>query len=236
VFLPSHFSISDPREVARLLTGIGAADLVTVTDDGLTSSFLPLLFVPGAGIDGSSLGSLHGHLARSNRQWKSADGSEALVIAHFVDGYISPNGYPSKTVDGKVVPTWNYVTLNVHGRIIVHDDPAWTLDVVRRLTDVHEARHAARRTTEPWSVDDAPADYIDTMLKAIVGIEVVIDRIEAKAKLSQNKAEADALGAATDLELGGPDEAALAAAMRKANRPARRIDPLRRSGRSGSAG
>jgi transcriptional regulator len=216
MFLPAHFTVADPAEVARLLGNIGAADLVTNTRDGLTSSFLPLLFVPGEG-----LGSLHGHLARPNLQWKSADGAEALVIVHGVDGYISPNGYASKAADGKVVPTWNYVTLNVHGRLIVHDNAAWTLSVVRRLTDVHEARHAVGRAAQPWSVDHAPADYIDAMLKAIVGIEVVIERIEAKAKLSQNKSLADALGAAADLELGSPAEALLAAAMRNVARPSR---------------
>jgi transcriptional regulator len=210
MFLPAHFTISDAAEIAQLLSEIGAADLVTNTADGLTSSFLPLLFVPGEGN-----GSLHGHVARPNRQWRSADSTEALVIAHFGDAYISPNGYPSKARDGKVVPTWNYVTLNVHGRLVVHDDPDWTLDVVRRLTDVHEARHAAGRTARPWSVDDGPVEYIDTMLKAIVGIEVVIDRIEAKAKLSQNKTAADALGAAADLAVGSPADRALAEMMRR---------------------
>jgi transcriptional regulator len=209
VFLPSHFAITDTAEIAQLLADIGAADVITNTDDGLQSSFVPLLFTPG-----DDQASLHGHLARPNRQWKAANGTDALVIAHYVDGYISPNGYPSKAEDGKVVPTWNYVTLNVHGRLVVHDDPAWTLNVVRRLTDVHEARHAVGRTAMPWSVDDAPADYIDAMLKAIVGIEIVIDRVEAKAKLSQNKTVADALGAATDLEIGIRAEAALAASIR----------------------
>jgi transcriptional regulator len=218
VFLPAHFEITDTAEIARLLSNIGAADLVTNNEDALTSSFVPLLFAPGQGH-----GSLHGHLARPNRQWKSANGTAALVIAHFVDGYISPNGYPSKADDGKVVPTWNYVTINVHGRVIVHDDPAWTLGVVRRLTDLHEARHAIGRTEKPWTVDDAPADYIDVMLRAIVGIEIVIERVEAKAKLSQNKTDADALGAVTDLEMGGAASAALAAAMRNA----RAVDPDR---------
>lgn len=138
------------------------------------------------------------------------------MIAHVADGYISPNGYPSKAERGKVVPTWNYVTLNIHGRLLVHDDPAWTLQLVRRLTDIHEARHAVGRTAKPWSVDDAPAHYIDTMLKAIVGVEVVIDRVEAKAKLSQNKTEGDAQGAIADLALGGPAEITLATMMRNA--------------------
>ncbi len=112
------------------------------------------------------------------------------------------------------MPTWNYVTLNIHGKLIVHDDPAWTLDLVRRLTNHHEANHSTDRQQKPWSVDDAPAEYIDTMVKGIVGIEVTIDRVEAKAKLSQNKTEADALGAAADLGQGAPTEIALSEAIR----------------------
>jgi transcriptional regulator len=220
MYLPSHFEVSDQHERNELLGNIGAADLVTLTDTGLTSSFLPMLFVPGSpdtgGSDGSSLGSLHGHLARANSQWKQADGGEALVIIHTVDGYVSPNGYPSKADNPKVVPTWNYVTVNVHGRLIVHDEPGWTLDLVRRLTDHHETRRSRVRNDNPWSVDDAPAEYIELMLKAIVGVEIAIDRIEAKAKLSQNKPPDDASGVAADLARGSATEQSLAAEMRRA--------------------
>jgi transcriptional regulator len=227
MYLPAHFTMTEHREIEQVLANLGAADLVTRTDSGLTSTFLPLLYVPatnqpsgdpsvGPSIGSSEFGgaSLHGHLTRANSQWKSTVDREALVIVHTVDGYISPNGYPSKAENHKTVPTWNYVTLNIHGKLIVHDDPAWTLDLVRRLTDYHEAKHGAHRGQTPWSVDDAPAEYIETMLKGIVGIEVVIERIEAKAKLSQNKAETDALGAAADLEQGTTAEVVLAKTMR----------------------
>ncbi len=219
MYLPAHFTMTEHHEIEQVLNNLGAADLVTRTNDGLTSTFLPFLYVPAAdqpsdGSNGFAGASLHGHLTRANSQWKSTLDPEALVIVHTVDGYISPNGYPSKAENHKTVPTWNYVTLNIHGKLVVHDDPTWTLDLVRRLTDHHESKHGAHRGQQPWSVDDAPAEYIDTMLKGIVGIEVVIKRIEAKAKLSQNKTEADALGAAADLELGTTAEIALSKAMR----------------------
>jgi transcriptional regulator len=222
MYLPAHFSITDQREIENLLAAMGAADLVTRTTEGLTSTFLPLLYVPNTDQPSTQTSqdnrfqgaSLHGHLTRANSQWKTSVDPEALVIVHTVDGYISPNGYPSKADNGKTVPTWNYVTLNIHGKLVVHDDPAWTLDLVRRLTNFHEAKHGTVRNQTPWSVDDAPAEYIDTMLKGIVGIEIVVERIEAKAKLSQNKTEADALGAAGDLEQGTAAEIALAHAMK----------------------
>ena len=210
MYLPAHFTITEQGEIENLLKNLGAADLVTRTNEGLTSTFLPLLYSPSA----DHLGSLHGHVARANSQWNSTVDPEVLVIAHIIDGYISPNGYPSKAENPKAVPTWNYVTLNIHGKLIVHDDPEWTLGLVRRLTDHHEANHAIGRSQEPWSVDDAPADYINTMVKAIVGLEIVIDRIEAKAKLSQNKSESDAFGAASDLEHGSFPETQLAQAIR----------------------
>jgi transcriptional regulator len=223
MYLPAHFTITEKREIESLLAAMGAADLITRTSEGLTSTFLPLLYVPRVDQQSNHAGdstsefqgaSLHGHLTRANSQWKSTVDAEALVLVHIIDGYISPNSYPSKADNGKTVPTWNYVTLNIHGNLIVHDDPVWILDLVRRLTNYHEAKHGANRQQTPWSVDDAPADYIDSMLKGIVGIEIVIERIEAKAKLSQNKTEADALGAAADLEQGTVTEIALAHAMR----------------------
>jgi transcriptional regulator len=224
MYLPAHFTLNEQHEIEDLLTSLGAADLVTRTTEGLTSTYLPLLYVPSGDLQDYAKAkvnderfagaSLHGHLTRANSQWKTTIDPEALVIVHTVDGYISPNSYPSKAENGKTVPTWNYVTLNIHGKLIVHDDPSWTLDLVRRLTNHHEAKHSADRNQQPWSVDDAPAEYIDTMLKGIVGIEIAIERVEAKTKLSQNKTEADALGAATDLEQGTIQDVALGHAIR----------------------
>jgi transcriptional regulator len=193
MYTPEHFA-AGRQTVERLLAGLGAADLITVADEGMLATFLPLLYDPTVGEHGALLG----HVARNNDQWRRAVHGEALVIAHGVDGYVSPSYYASKAEHGRVVPTWNYVTAHVYGSLVVHDDPAWVGDLVRRLTDRHEA---ARE--HPWSVDDAPAAYFEGQLRAIVGVELQISRIEAKAKLSQNRPSADIDGVIAGLEHEG---------------------------------
>ena len=181
MYIPAHFA-PDEATVGELLRNHGAADLVTVTAEGLVATMLPFIYVPGAGEHGA----LHGHLARNNDQWRLPAVGEALAIVRGPDAYITPTWYTSKAEHGRVVPTWNYVTAHVYGRFVVHDDPEWTEDLVRRLTAKHEAGNE-----HPWSVDDAPRKFIDGQLRAIVGIELEITRIEAKAKLSQNRPPAD---------------------------------------------
>ncbi len=204
VYVPAHFAVSDD-DVAQLLHGHGAADLVTVTADGLVATFLPFLFDPSAG----ERGALLGHVARNNDQWRRDPVGEALVIVRGPDAYVTPSWYATKTEHGRVVPTWNYVTAHVYGRLVVHDDPAWVEDLVRRLTAKHEASRA-----EPWSVDDAPERFVAGQLRAIVGVEVLISRIEAKAKLSQNRSDADIEGVIEGLASDG--DKASAAAVRAA--------------------
>jgi transcriptional regulator len=207
VYIPEHFA-TDRQSVEALLGNLTAVDLITVTDEGLLATFLPLLYDPSPGEHGALLG----HLARNNDQWRRAPIGEALVIAHGVDGYISPSYYASKAEHGRVVPTWNYVTAHVYGELIVHDDVEWLNGLVRGLTERHEAERA-----HPWSVDDAPAAYVAGQLRAIVGVELRISRIEAKAKLSQNRPGADIDGVIEGLERDGQD--AHAEAVREA-RPA----------------
>jgi transcriptional regulator len=200
MYIPAHFA-AEPAEVDDLLRHQGAADLVTLTDRGLVATLLPFVYVPparSAGAEPGGLGSLQGHLARSNDQWKLPAAGESLVIVRGPDAYISPGWYASTAEHGRAVPTWNYVTAHVYGRLVVHDDPGWTEDLVRRLTVKHEA---ARR--QPWSVDQAPRAYIEGQLRAIVGIELEITRIEAKAKLSQNKSAADVEGVIAGLRERG---------------------------------
>lgn len=168
--------------VRELLANHGAADLVTATDAGLVATFLPFLYDPDAGEHGTLLG----HLARNNDHWQRPVQGEALVIVRGPDAYVSPSWYPSTREHGRVVPTWNYLTAHVYGRLEVHDDPDWVDDVVRRLTAKHEASIA-----EPWSVDDAPAAFIAGQLRAIVGVQLTITRVEAKLKMSQNRPPAD---------------------------------------------
>ena len=204
MYVPGHFA-ADEAVVTELLRNHGAADLVTVTPQGLAATLLPFVYEPSIG----SLGALHGHLARNNDQWKLPVTGEALVIVRGPDAYITPGWYASKTEHGRVVPTWNYVTAHVYGRLVVHDDPTWTEDLVRRLTAKHEAYR-----DQPWSVDDAPRAFIEGQLRAIVGIELEITRIEAKAKLSQNRPATDVDGVITGLRERG--DLASAAAVERA--------------------
>ncbi len=211
MYIPAHFE-PDEQTVHELLANQGAADLVTSTDQGLLATMLPFLFdPPRSRPDTGTLGSLVGHVARNNGQWRAAALGQALVIVRGPDGYISPAWYATKREHGRVVPTWNYVTAHVYGTLVIHDDVDWLEVLVRRLTKHYEA---SRR--EPWSVDDAPAAYFAGQLKAIVGVEVLIDRIEAKAKLSQNRSDADMDGVIEGLEERG--DTGLAEAVRKVHR------------------
>jgi transcriptional regulator len=212
VYIPDHFRPTDD-EVAALLANIGAADLITATGEGLLATMLPLIHeAPGSSQAAGEHGRLMGHVARNNRQWKVPPIGEAMVIVRGPDAYISPSWYATKREHGRVVPTWNYVTAHVHGELVVHDDPDWVATNVRALTGRHE-----RARAEPWSVDDAPPPYIAGQLKAIVGVELVISRIEAKFKLSQNRSVEDVDGAIAGLEADGTDEGRpVAAAMREA--------------------
>ena len=210
MYIPAHFA-PDEAAVSELLRRHGAADLITLTGQGLVATMLPFIYVPEAGEHGA----LHGHLARNNDQWRLPAVGEALAIVRGPDAYITPTWYASKAEHGRVVPTWNYVTAHVYGRLVVHDDPAWTEDLVRRLTAKHEAGNE-----HPWSVDDAPRTFIDGQLRAIVGIELEITRIEAKAKLSQNRPEADVAGVIAGLRERGDAVIADAVVQANASRPA----------------
>ena len=168
---------------------------------------LPFVLDPDAGEHGALLG----HVARNNDQWRREVVGEALVIVRGPDAYVSPGYYASKREHGRVVPTWNYEVLHVHGRLVAHDDVGWLRELVTRLTDAHEAGRDA-----PWQVTDAPERFVDGQLRAIVGLELAVSRVEAKAKLSQNRPAADQDGVLAALTASGlPGEAAVAAAMRR---------------------
>ena len=196
MYIPAHFAAT-AADVDELLANHGAADLITLTDDGLLATMLPFAYEPSAG----SRGALYGHVARNNDQWRKPAHGESLAIVRGPDAYVSPSWYAAKAEHGRVVPTWNYLTAHVYGQLIVHDDPAWVEDIVRRLTAKHEAYRE-----HPWSPDDAPRAFIEGQLRAIVGVELVISRIEAKAKLSQNRPAADVEGVIAGLRERG-DEA-----------------------------
>ncbi|MFW5418535.1 FMN-binding negative transcriptional regulator [Nocardiopsis sp. CNT-189] len=207
MYIPTAFAAPGPEAVAGLLRDSGAADLVTRTADGFDATPVPFVHDPRPRPHGRLLG----HLARNNPQWRAGlgGGAPALVIVRGPDAYVTPTWYASKREHGRTVPTWNYVTAHLHGRLVAHDDPAWTEDAVRRLTLLHEAGRA-----EPWSVDDAPRRFTEGQLRAIVGVEVLIERVEAKWKLSQNRSGADRDGVEAGLRADpAPGARAVADAM-----------------------
>lgn len=206
MYVPEHFAMSDAA-VLDLLREHGAGDLVTATAQGLLATMLPFVHDPDRGPHGALLG----HVARTNQHWRHPPVGEALVILRGPDAYITPQWYASKREHGRVVPTWNYVTAHVYGTLVVHDDVVWLEDLVRRLTAKHEAGRP-----EPWAVDDAPSAFVAGQLRAIVGVELLITRIEAKAKLSQNRPAADIDGVVEGAHRHGDEQMsrAVAAARR----------------------
>jgi transcriptional regulator len=186
MYTPSNFAIDDLNELHQQILGTRLGVLVTHGEQGLQASHLPLLL----NVDHGTHGTLYGHVAKANPQWKELQsGAEALVIFAGADAYVSPGFYPSKAEHGKVVPTWNYVAVHAYGTAEVFTDADRLRNLVSALTDRHEAGRI-----NPWKVADAPTDYIDGMLKAIVGFALPIQRLEGKRKLSQNRNAADIAG------------------------------------------
>jgi transcriptional regulator len=209
MYQPAHgrFEIEDPAAFLSELAAHVPATLVTLAADGLRASILPMLFDP----DDGPRGTLRGHLARPNPQWRDVSTDvDALAIFVGPDAYISPAWYEEKRLTGRVVPTWNYTTVLAHGSLTLHPEPEWLLAHVRRLVDRHEGPRE-----QPWSIDDAPDGYVETQVRAIVGLELRISRLEAKRKLSQNRSAADVDGVIEALSNGSPREQAVASEMRK---------------------
>ena len=183
MYVAEDFRETRPEVLRAFIERHPLATLVATTSAGLTANHVPMLaqLEPGGG------GWLRGHIARANSLWRELEpGAPVLAIFTGAEGYVSPAWYPSKREHGKVVPTWNYAAVHVSGRIRFIEEKSWLGDLVRLLTDTHERGH-----TRPWSVSDAPADYIDAMLRAIVGFEIEIVGVIGKLKGSQNRAAAD---------------------------------------------
>lgn len=186
MYVPPSFVERRVEVLHAALRGAGLATLVTPGPTELGVSHIPLLLDPEPG----PLGRLLGHVARANTQWKSTPaGGAALAIVLGPDGYVSPSWYATKRETGRVVPTWDYVAVHAHGTVRFFDERDRLLDLVTRLTDRHEHARAV-----PWKVRDAPPDYVEQLLKAIVGVELTITRLEGQWKASQNKGEADRRG------------------------------------------
>jgi len=186
MYVPQHFAVRNVDEIASFVADVGAADFVTYDGSRLISSLLPVIWDRSVGPHGRLLA----HLASANEQWRTTRVDvPALAIVHGPQAYVSPSWYPSKHEHGRAVPTWNYVAVHFTGQIAFHPDAEWLRDIVTRLTDTHEEGRAER-----WHVHDAPEAYIDGQLRGIVGVEMVITQVEAKAKLSQNRSAADQAG------------------------------------------
>ncbi len=183
MYTPKHFDEIRPALLHGLVRAHPLGAVVTHGPDGLDANHLPFEFE--AASDNAPFGILRAHVARANPLWRH-DGNPALVMFQGPSAYISPAFYEEKAISGKVVPTYNYAVVHAHGTLRAIEDPAWILALLERLTSHHEAGRAA-----PWSVHDAPPAYIDKLLAAIVGIEIRVDRLHGKWKLSQNRSAAD---------------------------------------------
>ena len=211
MYLPEHFKEDRLPVLHEAIRLSGLATLVSLSPGGLIASHVPMLLDP----EPAPYGTLRGHVARANRQWRDAARDvQSLAIFMGPDAYVTPSWYATKRESGKVVPTWNYVAIHAYGTIAFFDNPDRLLALVTRLTEVHEGKRAA-----PWAVSDAPADYIRGRLKAIVGFELPIACLEGKWKMSQNQPAENRAGVVEGLlREGGPGEAAVSAIVAAAGR------------------
>jgi transcriptional regulator len=200
MYLPKTFEPPDAETLRQFMRAHPFGVLVTMTSTGLDANHLPFVF----DAEPAPYGTLRGHVARANPVWRECQaGTDALIIFQGPDSFISPSWYPTKQETGAVVPTWNYIVVHAHGTVRVVEDAAWLRAHVEALTDRQEAGREA-----PWAVSDAPADYIQKMVGAIVGIEMRISRLVGKWKLSQNRSERDRAGVVDGLLREGSESAA----------------------------
>ncbi|MBO0833621.1 MAG: FMN-binding negative transcriptional regulator [Actinobacteria bacterium] len=213
MYLPRHFTVTDTDWIAAFVDAAATATLVTFDGTRPVATLLPVIWErpdasepdasqpdasePGASGPGAAAGygRLLGHIAIANDQWQTAaPGAQALAIVTGPQAYISPSWYQSTAEHGRTVPTWNYEVVHLTGDIAFHRDPEWLRSVVTRLTRRHEAGRQ-----HPWAVSDAPPDYVDSQLRAIVGVELTVTSVEAKQKLSQNRSLQDRAGVVAGL-------------------------------------
>jgi transcriptional regulator len=190
MYVPPAFKDDDVASIRATIRAARLANLITATAEGPVATPLPLFLDETEGEHGT----LYGHLAKANPQWRLAPIGEALAIFMGPEAYVTPSWYATKQETGKVVPTWNYIAVHAYGPVEFFQEPERLLDVVTRLTNKHEGSRA-----KPWAVGDAPADFIAAQLKGIVGLRIPVVRLEGKRKMSQNRPEADRVGVAAGL-------------------------------------
>jgi len=206
MYIPKFNAEDSPAEMHAMMRAHPLATLVTLHPSGLFASHIPMVLHA----EDAETGVLRGHLARANAQWRDFDsGVEALAIFTGPDHYISPSWYPTKAENHRSVPTWNYIAVHAYGTLRLIEDAAWLRSHLASLTQLHEQQFAA-----PWTMEDAPSDYIDAMIRGIVGVELPISRIEGKWKLSQNRKARDREGVVAGLDaLATPEGNAMSTKM-----------------------
>lgn len=182
MYVPPAFRDDDLDNIRANVRSARLANLVTATADGPLATPLPLFLEEAEG----ERGVLYGHLAKANPQWNSPPIGEALAIFMGPEAYVTPSWYATKQETGKVVPTWNYIAVHAYGPVEFFHDPERLLEVVTRLTNIQE-----KPRTKPWTVDEAPADFVAAQLRGIVGLRIPVTRFEGKRKMSQNRPEGD---------------------------------------------
>jgi transcriptional regulator len=203
MYTPKAYAVRDAALIEDMLEGLTFGCLVSAGPDGISATHMPFLYDAERRI-------LAGHMARANPHHGQAGGGASLAIFQGVNGYISPSWYASKAVDGRVVPTWDYEAVHVHGPLAWRDDEAWLRSHLTQMTDRFEAGRA-----EPWAFTDAPEDYVQGLFGHLIGFELGIESVEAKRKLSQNRPDADQLGVIAGLSASAsPFDQALAAAIK----------------------
>ncbi|MGO4257603.1 FMN-binding negative transcriptional regulator [Marmoricola sp. RAF53] len=213
MYVPRFNAVEDEAELRALVAEVGSAELVTTGADGYPrATLLPVIW------DGDRV---IAHFARANPHWREiGEDAAALLVCAGPQAYVSPSWYATKAEHGRVVPTWNYSAVHLTGRARVHDDPEWVRAMVTALTEKHESGRPA-----PWAVTDAPEEYLTKNLRAIVGVEIRVERVEGKAKLSQNRSEADRRGVIAGLGVDGtPGAVEVAEDMERVLKSSKSID------------
>jgi transcriptional regulator len=190
MYIPPHFKLTEVGAIHAAIRAARLASLVTTTSEGLIATPLPMILDEREG----DYGTLYGHVAKPNPQWKLPAIGEAMAIFMGPDAYVTPSWYVTKQENGKVVPTWNYVAVHAYGPVEFFEDAERLLAIVTRLTNLHEGKRE-----EAWAVTDAPPDFIAAQLRGIVGLRMPIARLDGKSKMSQNRRLDDRAGVVAGL-------------------------------------